>query len=209
MRSADWFSSNPLAHDPTTRHTPSGFCPCRACRTTGLPNPMQSTTRRAVMGPRAGAPATASAIAAAAAAGPKRGAGDTSSHAPSGCTSMPLSAAYSITTPPFFLKFSIANSSSSAGFTPVLRMSRVIRGGLVLPWKPQRMGLNSSWMHCSNCCSVRTLRATSVFSSGREMFHSCSRPFSAPRSTTHTRCPLAWSAAAARMPSVPPHTTAS
>ena len=42
--------SNPRAHDPTTRHTPSGFCPCRCCRTMGDPKPMQSTTSRAVHG---------------------------------------------------------------------------------------------------------------------------------------------------------------
>ena len=52
MRSALAFAagSNPRAHDPTTRHTPSGFCPCRCCRTMGDPNPMQSTTSRAVHG---------------------------------------------------------------------------------------------------------------------------------------------------------------
>lgn len=38
----------PRAQVPTTRHTPSGFCPCRICRTIGLAWPMQSSTSREV-----------------------------------------------------------------------------------------------------------------------------------------------------------------
>jgi hypothetical protein len=60
-------------------------------------------------------------------------AGATSSRAPFGRTSIPASAALSITTPPFFSKFSRAHSSRALGLTPQLRMSRVTIGGLDEP----------------------------------------------------------------------------
>jgi hypothetical protein len=41
-------SVKPRLHEPTVRHTPSGFCPQRSCCTTGELWPMQSTISRAV-----------------------------------------------------------------------------------------------------------------------------------------------------------------
>ena len=55
-------SEKPLQQDPTTRQTPSGLWPQRACRTMGEKLPMQSMSR-CPLTPGASAPARAAAAA--------------------------------------------------------------------------------------------------------------------------------------------------
>mmetsp|Transcript_6247 Transcript_6247/g.23585 ORF Transcript_6247/g.23585 Transcript_6247/m.23585 type:complete len:339 (+) Transcript_6247:2345-3361(+) len=207
IKSAERFcsESKPRAQDPTTRQTPSGFTPCRCCLTTGDPNPMQSTTRRAVTG------LTLlfcfsflfSSVS------PNTGAGEISSSVPFGCTTIPPSAARSITNPPLSSKFFLIHRNSKEGLTPQFRISWVTIGGASLPKKKHLIGLNSVVMHSSTWSGVNTPKGTSAFNSGLDTFHSCSLPFKRPRSTTTTFCPRCCSAVAIIIPSVPPHTATS
>mmetsp|Transcript_22254 Transcript_22254/g.50957 ORF Transcript_22254/g.50957 Transcript_22254/m.50957 type:complete len:227 (-) Transcript_22254:506-1186(-) len=194
--------SNPLAQLPTTAHTPSGTIPCLCCREMGDPFPIASSTRRHVAvfpSPRStAAPADSD-------------------------TTIPSILVFSNTIPPSLRNCAAARSIRREGDTPRFRTPAVYVSYPVSPLSkyPPRNGVSSRFLKpdlhpgnsvvtaSSTSCCVNIPNSTNSKSSFMLIFHSCARPCNAPPSTTSVRMPRLCSAAATKIPRVPPQTIAS